>query len=275
MAPDLLPIIRRELPEFTVERKIGRGGAAQVFLAHDAAGTPVALKILHPELRLSLTADRFLREIRLISKLDHPLIPKLVVAGSTETLVYFVMTYSEGHTLREILDHRPRLSLSDTRRLGDDLLDALQHAHAHGLVHRDVKPENIVLSPAGAVLLDFGIARAIALAESDRVTHSGVAVGSSAYMSPAQATAVGDPDPRDDLYSVGCVLFECLAGRTPFVHRNETMVLQMHLTTPAPDVREFRPDVPEALARTLARALTKEQGERWQTATEMQQALGR
>lgn len=273
MARDLLPIISRELPDLTVVRKIGRGAAAQVFLAHGADGQHVALKILHPELQLSLTAERFLREIRVISTLEHPLIPRLLSAGSTQTLVYYVMTYFEGPTLREVLDRRRRLSEADTLRLGDNLLDALGHAHARGLVHRDVKPENIVVSDPGAVLLDFGIARAIELAGSDRVTHSGVAVGSSAYMSPEQAQALGEPDPRSDIYSVGCVLFECLAGRAPFVHRNEQAVLQMHMNQLPPDVREYRPELPEAVGATLARAMIKEVGDRWQTAAQMRTAL--
>jgi serine/threonine-protein kinase len=273
MARDLMPIIGRELVEFTVDRKIGRGAAAQVFLARDASGQPVALKILHPELQVSLTAERFVREIRVISTLDHPLIPKLHTAGSTTSLVYYVMTYFEGPTLREILDRRRRLSEADTLRLGDNLLDALGHAHARGLAHRDVKPENIIISDPGAVLLDFGIARAIQLAGSDKVTQSGVAVGSSAYMSPEQAQAVGEPDPRSDLYAVGCVLFECLAGRPPFVNRMETAVLQMHVTQPVPDIREFRPEISEAVATTLIRAMAKEVGGRWQTATQMRTAL--
>jgi serine/threonine-protein kinase len=208
-----------------------------------------------------------------ISTLDHPLIPKLLVGGSTETLVYYVMTYIEGPTLRQSLHRRRRLSVTDTVRLGEDLLDALGHAHGHGLVHRDVKPENVVMSVAGAVLLDLGIARAIELAGSDRVTQSGVTVGSAAYMSPEQARAEGEPDPGTDLYAVGCVLFECLAGRPPFVHRSETAVLQMQLNDPAPDVRQYRPDTPEPVARALARALAKQRVQRWQSAAEMQRAL--
>jgi serine/threonine-protein kinase len=273
MARDLIPLIRRELPEFTVDRRIGRGGAAQVFLARDASGSPVALKILHPELQLTLTAERFLREIRVISILDHPLIPKLQTAGSSASLVYYVMTYFEGPTLREVLDRRRRLSEADTVQLGDNLLDALGHAHARGLAHRDVKPENVIISDPGAVLLDFGIARAIQLAGKDKVTQSGVAVGSSAYMSPEQAKAIGEPDPRSDIYAVGCVLFECLAGRPPFVNRIEALLLSMHINEPVPDIRQFRPDTSEAVATALTRALAKELGDRWQTADQMRAAL--
>jgi serine/threonine-protein kinase len=197
----------------------------------------------------------------------------LLDSGEREWLVYFVMTYVEGPTLREHLARASRLSVPETIRLASDLLDALEHAHAHGIVHRDVKPDNVVLTSRGAVLLDFGIARAVAASGSDRLTRSGIAVGTSTYMSPEQITALKEIDHRSDIYSLGAMLFECLASQPPFSHRNEAVVLQLHLTQPAPDVRTLRPETPPELAGGIARALLKTPDERWQSAAAMRDAL--
>jgi len=271
---DMLTLVRQAFEgRYEVEREIGKGGNARIFLARPPGGEPVALKILHPELLVSVAADRFLREIKLASQLNHPYIAHLLDSGERDWLVYYVMTYVEGSTLREYLSSRGRLSVADTLRVADNLLDALEHAHGHGIIHRDVKPENVVVSPRGAVLLDFGIARAVWASGSDRLTRSGIAVGTSTYMSPEQITALQEIDLRSDLYSLACVLFECLAGQPPFVHRNEAVVLQMHLNQPAPDVRTIRPEIPAELAAGVARALTKTPEERWQTAAAMRDAL--
>jgi serine/threonine protein kinase len=221
-----------------------------------------------------VAADRFLREIKLASQLHHPHIAHLLDSGERDWLVYYVMTFVEGATLREVMSQRGRLSVPDVRRIADDLLDALEHAHGRGIIHRDVKPENVVISPHGAVLLDFGIARAVWASGSDRLTRSGIAVGTSTYMSPEQITALQEIDLRSDLYSLACVLFEALAGRPPFEHRNEAVVLQMHLTQPAPDLRTLRPDIPAELAAGIGRALAKTPAERWQSAAAMRDALG-
>jgi serine/threonine-protein kinase len=258
---------------YDVDREIGKGGNARIYLARDPGGQPVALKVLHPELLVSVAADRFLREIKLASQLDHPHISRLLDSGERDWIVYFVMTYVEGPTLREHLARTGQMSIAETVRLADDLLDALDHAHRHGIVHRDVKPDNVVLSSDGAVLLDFGIARAVAASGSDRLTRSGIAVGTSTYMSPEQITAVQELDRRSDLYSLACVLFECLAGQPPFIHRNEAVVLQLHLTQPAPDLRSLRPDVPPEMAAGIARALAKTPDERWQSAAAMREAI--
>ncbi len=274
MARDLLPLVQRALGDkYAIERQIGRGGAVRVYLAHDQAGQKLALKVLHPELKVSVMADRFLREIRLVAQLHHPLIVPVIDSGEQDWLVYFVMPYVEGLTLRDTLDRDKLLSIDATRRLGADLLGALACAHEGGIVHRDVKPANIVMSEAGAVLLDFGIARAVAASGRDLLTQSGMTVGTSAYMSPEQVTAESDLDQRSDLYAVGCVLFECLAGRPPFVGPNENVVLQMHMHEAPPDVRTYRRDAPAGIAETIARALRKPRPERWQTAGEMRAAL--
>jgi serine/threonine-protein kinase len=270
----MLTLVREAFAgRYDVEREIGKGGNARIFLARGPDGQPVALKILHPELLVSVAADRFLREIKLASQLDHPHIAHLLDSGERDWLVYYVMTFVEGATLREIMSQRSRLSVPDVLRIADDLLDALEHAHGKGIIHRDVKPENVVISPHGAVLLDFGIARAVWASGSDRLTRSGIAVGTSTYMSPEQITALQEIDLRSDLYSLACVLFEALAGRPPFEHRNEAVVLQMHLTQAAPDLRTLRPDIPAELATGIGRALAKTPVERWQTAAAMRDAL--
>ena len=270
----MLALVRQAFEgRYEVEREIGKGGNARIFLAREPGGQAVALKILHPELLVSVAADRFLREIKLASQLNHPHIAHLLDSGERDWLVYYVMSYVQGPTLRDMLSQRVRLTVPDTLRVADDLLDALEHAHGHGILHRDVKPENVVIGSQGAVLLDFGIARAVWASGSDRLTRSGIAVGTSTYMSPEQITALQEIDLRSDLYSLACVLFECLAGQPPFTHRNEAVVLQMHLTQPAPDLRSIRPEVPAELAQSLTRALAKTPEERWQNATAMRDAL--
>ncbi len=270
----MLTLVRQAFDgRYQVESEIGRGGNARIFLARDPEGRQVALKILHPELLVSVAADRFLREIKLASRLSHPHIARLLDSGERDWLVYYVMDFVDGQTLRERLDSSRQLSIAETLRIASDLLDALDHAHRQGIIHRDVKPANVVLSAQGAILLDFGIARAVVASGSDQLTRSGIAVGTSTYISPEQITAVTDIDHRCDIYSLGCVLYECLAGQAPFVHRNEAVVLQLHLTQPAPDVRTLRSDTPPELATAIAKAMAKTPNERWRSAAEMRETL--
>jgi eukaryotic-like serine/threonine-protein kinase len=273
--PQLLGLVQYAFADrYEVEREVGRGGDARVFLAVDRAGRKVALKILHPEFLESVAADRFLREIKLVSRLNHPHIAGLLDSGERDWFVFLAMAFIEGPTLREVLGRGRRISVADTLRVARDLLDALDHAHQFGIVHRDVKPENVIVSPErGAVLLDFGIARAFVTSVSREITRAGLTVGSSSYMSPEQINADQAIDGRSDLYSLGCVLFECLTGRPPFVWRREAVVLQLHLTEPAPDIRSLRTDVPPALARLINRALAKRPEDRWESAAEMRSLL--
>jgi serine/threonine-protein kinase len=242
-------------------------------MAYDPAGNPVALKVLHPQLAVSVTADRFLREIAFLKDIDHPRIGRLLDFGEEDWLVFYVMPYLEGPTLREHLGRVKQASVSDTLHIAHNLLDALEYAHSKNIVHRDVKPENIVLSREGAVLLDFGIARAVAESGTDRLTRSGFAVGTSAYMSPEQVEGAEDIDHRSDIYSLGCVLFECLAGRPPFWAPREEAVLRLHLEGKIPDIMKLRRDTPDTLAAALDRALRNPRDERWQTAAEMRAVL--
>jgi serine/threonine protein kinase len=273
---DFLPVVQAALGDrYTVEREIAHGGAARIFLARDHLGAPVALKVLHPELVVSLTAERFLREISLLSALDHPRICRLLDYGERDWLVYYVMPYVEGPTLREYLERVRRATVGDTVRETCEVLDALEYAHGLGVVHRDVKPENIKLSPGGAVLMDFGIAKAVAASalSRQRLTRSGFTLGTSAYMSPEQVAGLKDVDPRSDLYSVGCVIFECLTGAPPYQHDDDRVVFGMHLKCPVPDVRRLRPHVPAKLAGLIKKALAKNRDERWQSAAQMRAAL--
>lgn len=275
MARDILAAVQQALGDlYTLEREVGRGGGARVFLARNRDGAQVALKVLHPELAVTVAADRFLREVRLASRLDHPNIATLLDSGERDWVVYYAMTYCPGPTLREGLTRARALPPDDVMRLAHDLLSALEHAHGSNIVHRDVKPENIVISGGRTILLDFGIAKAIADSAAEHLTRSGVALGTCTYMSPEQIRGLRAIDHRSDLYSLGCVLFECLAGRPPFVHKVEGIVLQKHLSEAPPPVESLRPETPASLAAVIARALAKEPGDRWPSASAMQDALG-
>ena len=275
MARDLIKRVQDALGgRYQVITAIGRGGNATLFGAVDPQGHKVAIKVLHPELAVSVAADRFLREIRYASQLNHPHIAPLLDSGETDYLLWFVMPFVAGDTLRQALRRDGAFRIDRAVRMATDILDALGHAHERGLAHRDIKPDNIVLSPEGpAVLVDFGIARAIASSGEDRVTRSGFVVGTEEYMSPEQASGSSEIDGRTDLYSLGVVLFEVLAGRPPFSAASAAAVLDMQQHSPAPDLRKLRRDVPRALSDSVMKALSKARDARWQTAAEMRQAL--
>src|SRR5438128_4815032 len=271
---DLIERVRKALGDrYSVITAVGRGGNACIFGAYDQVGQKVAIKVLHPELAVSVAADRFLREIRYASQLDHPHIARLLDSGETDYLLWFAMPYLPGETLRQVLRREGRVAGGRATRAACETLDALEHAHQHGIAHRDIKPDNIVLSPTGAVLVDLGIARAIATSGHRRVTRSGFVVGTEEYMSPEQAGGSPDVDGRTDLYSLGVVLFETLAGRPRFSAASSAAVLDLHQHQAPPDLRALRRDVPKPLAAIIARALAKSPPERWQTAAQLREAL--
>ena len=274
MQRDLLARVRKVLGDrYTVITSVGRGGNASIFGAQDTSGRQVAIKVLHPELAVSVAADRFLREINYAGALDHPRIVPVVDCGESDYLLWFVMPYVSGDSLRQVLRRETRLAVPQAVRIGCEVLEALGYAHEQGLAHRDIKPDNIVCSSTGAVLVDFGIARAITKSGEDRVTRSGFVVGTEEYMSPEQAAADPDIDGRTDLYSLGVVLFEALAGRPPFSSPSAAAVMDMHQHHAPPELRRLRRDVPKELAAAIEQALAKSRAERWPTAAAMRDAL--
>ena len=275
MARDYLATVNGVLAgRYIAEAEIGHGAAARVYRARDQHGEIVALKVLHPELLVSSAAERFLREVGITAQLDHPHIVPVLDSGTAGWLVYYAMPLIAGPSLREALDARGALPAVEVVGIAHDLLSAMSHAHDRGLVHRDIKPENVMLDATrGAMLLDFGIARAVEASSAERLTAAGMTVGSAGYMSPEQVWAAADLDQRSDLYSLGCVLFECAAGRLPFTETQVPILMHHQVHTPAPPLRSVRPDAPAGLAAAIDRALAKKPDERWASAAAMRAAL--
>jgi serine/threonine-protein kinase len=272
---DLLTHLQSALADrYTLERELGRGGMATVYLARDLRHRrPVALKVLHPELAYALGADRFLREIEVAANLTHPHILPLFDSGEVEGLLYYVMPYVEGESLRERLRRETQLPVEDALGITREVADALAYAHGQGVIHRDIKPENILLYGGHALVADFGIARALWQAEGGRLTETGMAVGTAAYMSPEQATGERQVDGRSDVYSLGCVLYEMLAGEPPFTGPTVRAIMAKRLNDPAPRVRRVRPAVPESIEESLMHALAAVPADRFATAEQFAQTL--
>jgi tetratricopeptide (TPR) repeat protein len=258
---------------YAVEREVGAGGMALVYLAEDLKHhRKVAVKVLRPELAAAIGPERFLREIEIAAGLDHPHILPLFDSGESDGFLYYVMPYVEGESLRDRLTREKQLPLDDARQVAREVADALSYSHSRGVVHRDIKPENILLAGGHARVTDFGIARAITAAGGDRLTQTGMAIGTPTYMSPEQASGEIDIDGRSDLYSLGCVLFEMLAGEPPFTGPPERMLAQ-HLTVEPPNITTKRPAVPPEVAAALMRALAKTPADRFNPAALFADAL--
>ncbi len=259
---------------YTIERQLGRGGMATVYLAHDLKhDRKVAVKVFQPELAAVLGADRFLQEIRLTANLQHPHIVGLYDSGEADGLLYYVMPYVEGESLRDRLNREHRVPVRDTVRIASQVAAALEYAHRQNVVHRDIKPENIMLHGGVAMVADFGIARAAQAAGGERLTATGLAVGTPAYMSPEQATGTTEADRRSDLYSLGCVVYEMLAGAPPFTASTPRQILAKHVMDEAPPLNETAPDVSPDVAAVVERLLAKEPEDRFQTAGEFAEAM--
>ena len=259
---------------FRVEREIGSGGWAVVYLAEDLKHRrKVALKVLRPELASAVGGERFEREIEVVAALRHPNILPLHDSGSADGFLYFVMPFVEGDSLRRRFEREGALPIEDAIQIGREVASALAYAHASGVVHRDIKPENILLDSGHAVVSDFGIARVMQSIESGRLTGTGVSVGTPLYMSPEQVTGEPDIDHRTDIYSLGCVLYEALAGDPPYTGSNRRAIFARKLVDPLPLLRVVRDRVPEGLEAAIDRALARVPADRYRSARELSEAL--
>jgi tetratricopeptide (TPR) repeat protein len=262
------------LDRYRIERELGAGGMATVYLAHDLKhGRDVALKVLRPELAAVLGRERFLAEIRLTAKLDHPHILTLIDSGESGGVLWYVLPYIRGESLRRRLDRERQLGLEEALTIAGDVAGALGYAHAQGIIHRDVKPENILLHEGEAMLTDFGIALAVREAGGERLTETGLSIGTPQYMSPEQATAERQLDARSDVYSLGAVLYEMLAGEPPFTGPTGQAVIAKLMTERPTRLRTVRDTVPEGVDLAVARALAKVPADRFPHATAFAAAL--
>lgn len=244
--------------QYVVERALGRGGMATVYLAREAtSGRQVAVKVLRPEFAVTIGPERFHREIRILSRLTHPNVVPLLTSGEAGGFLYLVTPYASGDSLRTLLMREKRLSLERTLAIARDVAAGLDYIHAHNVIHRDIKPENVVFEGERALLCDFGIARAIVAAADDRISSSGLVVGTPDYMSPEQAEGKAEIDHRSDIYSFACVIYEMLAGEPPFTGKTRQAVIAKVAKERPPSVRVVRPEVPKALEDALHAALAK------------------
>ena len=259
---------------YTIDRELGRGGMATVYLAQDCKhDRVVALKVLHPDLAASLGPDRFLREIKLAARLNHPHILPLHDSGAADGFLYYVMPYVEGESLRERLDRERMLPIDEAVHHARSIASALDYAHRQGIVHRDMKPENVMLYEGEAMVMDFGIAKAVSAAGTETLTQTGMMVGTPAYVSPEQAAGDVNLDGRSDQYSLACVLYEMLSGERPFTGPTPQAIMSKRFTETAKPLRTVRNTVPEYVERAVTKAMSTDAGERFSTASMFAQAL--
>lgn len=273
--PDMLERVRSSVADrYAIERELGHGGMAWVYLAQDLKHRrPVAIKVLRPELGEAIGTDRFTREIEIAAKLTHPHILPLHDSGEAAGLLYYVMPFIEGESLRDRLEREIQLPVDDALKIVREVADALAYAHSCGVVHRDVKPENILLKSGHAFVADFGIARAVSLAGGDKLTQTGLSIGTPAYMSPEQVEGAAHVDGRSDLYSLACVLYESLTGETPFRGPNAQTIIARRMTNPVPSLRGVRPQVPEYVEQAVTRALALTPADRFASTSQFADAL--
>ena len=256
---------------FRVERELGGGGMSRVFVVEDVElNRRIVVKVLPPDLAAGLSVERFKREIQLAAQLQHPHIVPVLTAGAKDGLLYYSMPYIQGESVRGRIVRQHELPILDALRILRDVVDALAHAHGNGVVHRDIKPDNILLSGHHAVVTDFGVSKALSTATGEsNLTSVGIALGTPAYMSPEQAAAEPDVDHRADIYSVGAVAYELLTGRPPFSGMSAQQVLAAHITQAVEPIASHRESVSPALAQLVMRCLEKRPADRWQSADEL------
>ena len=262
--------------QYIIERELGRGGMARVYLAHDIKhDRTVAIKVLNEDVGAILGAERFLREIKLTAQLSHPHILPLYDSGDAEGRLYYVMPFVSGESLRDRLRREPegRIPIAEATRIGAEIADALDFAHRHGVIHRDIKPENILLEDGHAVVADFGVARALRLAESPTLTETGVSIGTPAYMSPEQLVGERELDARSDVYSLGCVVYEMLTGKIPFTTSDGTPELTPRLLRTPDSAQSLRGDIPASVDAAITKALQPQATERFESAAAFREAL--
>jgi eukaryotic-like serine/threonine-protein kinase len=271
---DPLDLLRSALGDrYAVDRQIGEGGMATVYRAKDLKHErTVAVKVLRQELSVSLGADRFLREIRVAANLQHPNILGLYDSGEAGGLLFYVMPFVEGESLRDRLNKEQQLPVLDALQITREAAEALQYAHQHGIVHRDIKPENILLMGGHALVADFGIARAVE-AGGERLTQTGMAVGTPHYMSPEQALGSDHVDARSDVYSLGCVLYELLIGQPPFTGPNSMAIMARHSMETVPSMQVVRGSITDEVEDLVMQALEKTPADRFQTMKEFAERL--
>src|SRR5438445_1030973 len=272
---DLLRRLQAALADrYDLDREIGRGGMATVYLAQDVRHhRSVAVKVLHPALALSLGSDRFLREIQIAARLQHPHIVPLYDSGQAGEFLYYVMPFVDGESLRQRLERERHLPLEEALKIARAVAAALDYAHRQQIVHRDIKPENVMLHEGEAMVTDFGIAKAVTAAAATTLTLTGAAVGTPAYMSPEQASGEVDLDGRSDVYSLGCLLFEMLTARTPYTGPTAQAIIAHAFTDPVPALHAFRDTVPERVEEAVGKALAKDPAMRYATAVQFGHAL--
>ena len=259
---------------YDLQGELGRGGMATVFLAEDRRlGRSVAIKVLLPELVASVGAQRFLREIRIVASLQHPNILPLFESGEAEGLLYYVMPLVEGESLRDRLNRETQLPLEESLAIARQVASALAYAHGRKLVHRDIKPANILLTGDVALVADFGVAKAVSDAGAEKVTRTGLAVGTPAYMSPEQAGGSGGVDARTDVYALGCVLYEMLAGEPPFTGPTAQALLARKASETVPGIRVVRDTVPEGVEAAILKALARVPADRFRSADAFVEAI--
>ena len=269
--PDTIERVRAAFADrYEIEREVGQGGMAIVYVARDLKhDRQVAVKILRPELAAALGGDRFTREIQIIARLSHPHILPLHDSGEMGGYLFYVMPFVEGESLRKKLQRDGRLPIHEALRILREVVDALAYAHGHGIVHRDIKPDNVMLSGRHAIVADFGVAKAVSAAGGEKLTTVGVALGTPSYMSPEQAMGEGDIDHRSDIYSVGALAYEMLTGETPFDKQTAQAILAAQVMEQPEEITEKRSNVSPGLNDLIMRCLQKDRADRWQTAEEL------